>query len=204
MRKTTHEEKLEKKRDWYHKNIEKVKIQAKKSREKHKEKRKLEAKIWVENNQERKKEYQRKYHREWYQRNKATKDVQNKNWAKNNSEKVQVIKDRHKSLHPEKVPEYLSKYIKTEKGMFRTLKGGGVKRNYEVQITFEEFCTLISKPCTYCGEDQKRIGVDRIDNTQGYLLTNCTSCCTDCNMMKRDRTVSDFLEHIRKIHNHNY
>jgi len=79
------------------------------------------------------------------------------------------------------------------------MKGSGLKRNYQVDISFEQFCKIIDNVCCYCGESEKRIGVDRIDNTKGYTIENSAPCCTLCNMMKKAMTVNDFLSHIKKI-----
>lgn len=204
MTKQTREEKLSKKRDWYHKNIEKVKVTAKKSREKHKEKRKLDTKLWLEKNKEYSKNYHKEYHKEWYKKNKEKRDTQNIQWSKSNPEKVKVIKDNFSKNHPDITKKYLKDYQVTLKGKYRTMKGSGLKRNYEVKITFEEFTKIVSTPCAYCGENEKRIGVDRIDNTKGYTLENSNPCCTTCNMMKKTMTISEFISHIKKIHNHNY
>lgn len=203
MTKQTHEEKLAKKREWHHKNIEKVKISAKKSREKHKEQRKLDAKLWLEKNKEHSRQYHKEYHKEWYQKNKVKRDSQNVQWAKNNPEKVRVIKDNFSKNHPDVTKKYLKDYQVTLKGKYRTMKGSGLKRNYEVKITFDEFSKIVSDPCSYCGENEKRIGIDRIDNTKGYTLENSAPCCTICNMMKKVMTVEDFLRHISKINNFN-
>jgi len=202
MRKTTKEEKLQKKRDWYYKNHEKAKATAKKSREKHKERRKLENKLWVERNKEKVAEYQKEYRKGWYIDNKEAVDAKNKDWAKNNPKEAKAIKDRFIASNPEVVAAYLNKYGKTSKGKYRSLKGSAVKRGYAVQITYEQFLTITSYPCDYCGEDKLRIGIDRIDNTEGYTLSNSAPCCTMCNMMKKTSTVKDFIDHVEKIHNH--
>lgn len=199
----TKEEKLAKKREWYYKNIDKVKLSSKKSREKHKEKRKLDTKLWLEKNKEYSKEYHKQYHREWYKKNKTKRDQQNIQWSKDNLEKVKIIKENFSKNHPDITKKYLKDYQVTLKGKYRTMKGSGLKRNYEVNITLEEFTEIVSNPCAYCGENEKRIGVDRIDNTKGYTIENSNPCCTPCNMMKKTMTVNEFLSHIKKIHTHN-
>lgn len=200
--KQTRDEKLSKKRDWYHKNIDKVKESSKKSRLKHKEKRNLENKIWIENNKERYKEYQKEYQKKWYQKNKLKKNQKQKMWVKNNPDKVLKIKDNFKQNNQESIKKYSSDYIKTEKGKYRTLKGSAIKRDYDVSISFDEFKEIISKPCAYCGEKDKRIGIDRINNDIGYILENCNPCCKYCNMMKKDMILDEFIEHIQKIYKH--
>jgi hypothetical protein len=42
-------------------------------------------------------------------------------------------------------------------------------------------------------------GIDRQNNELGYTIENCVPCCGDCNEMKMDRTVEEFLTHIKKI-----
>lgn len=203
MTKQTQEEELAKKREWYHKNIEKAKLSSKKSREKHKEKRKLGTKLWLEKNKEYSKQYHKEYHKEWYQKNKAKRDAQNIQWFKDNPDKVKIIKKNFSENHPDITKKYLKDYQITLKGKYRTMKGSGLKRNYKVDITFEEFSKIVSNPCAYCGENEKRIGIDRIDNTKGYTLANSNPCCTTCNMMKKTMTVAEFLSHIEKISNYN-
>ena len=201
MTKQTIEEKNAKKREWYRKNIDRVKLISKKSRIKHKEKRALENKIWVENNKDYYKAYQKEYQKQWYQKNKEKKNLQNNQWRKNNPDKSKIIRDRFLENNPESTKQSLIKYQQTLKGMFRTMKGSGLKRNYSVDITFDDFCKIIDNVCTYCGESEKRIGIDRIDNTKGYTLENSTPCCTICNMMKKTMKVDDFISHINKIYN---
>ena len=198
------DEKRRKKREYYQKNIERSKEIAKKSREKHKERRRLDQKLWLEKNKEYSAKYHREYHKAWYVKNKEKKDSQNKEWARNNPEKSKEIKRRFDSDNPELVKIYLSRYIKTDLGKYRTLKGSAVKRNYGVEITFEQYCEITSKPCVYCGESKERIGIDRIENTKGYTLENSAPSCTPCNMMKKTMSVQEFLERIKKIYNHNY
>lgn len=89
-------------------------------------------------------------------------------------------------------------------------KIGAKKRNLEYSLTEEQVIILISRPCKYCKISPSQIrnrgkhqliynGIDRIDNTIGYTKDNCVSCCKTCNMMKRDLTVKEFLNHIKKI-----
>ena len=45
-------------------------------------------------------------------------------------------------------------------------------------------------------------GIDRIDSNEGYEKENCVPCCTRCNYMKNDMSISSFTDHILKIANH--
>jgi len=93
-------------------------------------------------------------------------------------------------------------------------KGNAKARNYNFDLTLEEFKKLIFQNCFYCNSAPSNIqknkhtqvlynGVDRLDNNKGYIFCNCVTCCSTCNTMKLDHDVTDFLEHIQKILNLN-
>jgi hypothetical protein len=82
------------------------------------------------------------------------------------------------------------------------------KRSFE--ITKEEFKNIIDGNCFYCGSppsNTKKIrnntyvynGIDRIDNSIGYEIDNCVSCCKKCNMFKCNITSDEFLSHVETI-----
>ena len=55
------------------------------------------------------------------------------------------------------------------------------------------FLDLVTDVCFYCGYAPSPInGVDRVDNTRGYVEGNVVSCCRECNQSKRARTRADF------------
>ena len=60
------------------------------------------------------------------------------------------------------------------------------KRNKEISLTKEQYFELIQKPCSYCNyfNEEEINGIDRVDNTKGYILENCIPCCKHCNRMK--------------------
>jgi hypothetical protein len=60
------------------------------------------------------------------------------------------------------------------------------KNNITFSLTKKEFYFLISLPCFYCQKifDFKTkkskysyMGIDRVDNSIGYLWENCVPCC---------------------------
>lgn len=81
-------------------------------------------------------------------------------------------------------------------------------RKLENSLTFEQFNDLISRNCDYCGSQPtesgrkyvKRNGIDRVDNSIGYVIENCVSCCKDCNRAKGTMSRSEFIEMIRKVY----
>ncbi len=85
-------------------------------------------------------------------------------------------------------------------------------RGYAWELTDEEFYRLISLDCFYCGASPATVsrsgpysgefvynGVDRMDNTLGYVLGNVITCCKTCNHAKRDMSFDDFLAWIARL-----
>lgn len=102
--------------------------------------------------------------------------------------------------------------------LFGRYKREALGRNLEFNLSKDEFINLTSSNCNYCGSPPMgRIypkqndptsfydynGVDRVDSSIGYELTNVVTCCKICNRMKSDMSVDDFLQHLNLIV-HNY
>ena len=79
-----------------------------------------------------------------------------------------------------------------------------IKRNLQFMLTLEEYTSLITGACTYCGHhnENEAIGVDRVNSSFGYVSTNVVPCCSICNVMKNNLPLTSFQEHITKIYNH--
>lgn len=58
-------------------------------------------------------------------------------------------------------------------------------------ISQDEFNELSYKDCHYCGKSGPN-GIDRINNTVGYIATNCVPACKHCNYVKGDLSIEDF------------
>jgi hypothetical protein len=58
-------------------------------------------------------------------------------------------------------------------------------------LSKKDFSDLTQKECHYCGKEGPN-GIDRIDNTTGYVLSNCVPCCKHCNYVKGDLSKEDF------------
>ncbi len=92
---------------------------------------------------------------------------------------------------------------------------GALKRNLTWELSNEEVKELFSSNCFYCNAVPRKSkanpncygdfyynGIDRVDNTKGYILTNCVACCTDCNKAKLTKTEQEFYEFISRVFNH--
>jgi hypothetical protein len=88
----------------------------------------------------------------------------------------------------------------TPKGVYVSYKNGAKKRGVHFPLTLEEYLTISILPCYYCGSSKVRNGIDRKDNSIGYMVENSVSCCSKCNLMKRDYSVRAFLGHVKQIY----
>lgn len=148
------------------------------------------------------KEKSRVYQREYYLRN-----IEHK--KKQKAERYQKRKEYIKKWSREKYAENKDffkernkKYAETVKARFGILTRRSKTRGHEVSLSLEEFTEIVSKPCKYCGGNDKIMGIDRRDNKLGYHLANSEPCCKTCNMMKHAMPLDKFLSHVSKIHNH--
>lgn len=85
------------------------------------------------------------------------------------------------------------------------IKSTATKRELLWNLDPIEAFELIQKPCHYCGIEvqfpETRNGLDRIDNTIGYVANNVVPCCYPCNIAKHEMSQIDFKKHIVNIYN---
>ncbi len=79
-------------------------------------------------------------------------------------------------------------------------------------LTRDEFALLVIRECWYCGGPPAQTwrrhgaacppvnGVDRLDNSKGYVADNVVACCGPCNRAKHTQSVSEFLDRVSKIY----
>ncbi len=79
-------------------------------------------------------------------------------------------------------------------------------------LTLKQFEQLTSDNCFYCGISPYRQhkskahagfylynGIDRVNNTIGYILENCVSCCLTCNRAKHAQTQEEFSQWLKRL-----
>ena len=84
------------------------------------------------------------------------------------------------------------------------IKSTASKRKLVWQLDSVEAFEMIQEPCHYCGAKVKfpetRNGLDRLDNTKGYIKDNVVACCYPCNIAKHEMSREEFKTHILKIY----
>jgi hypothetical protein len=93
---------------------------------------------------------------------------------------------------------YLSRAIPT----YKTYNKGANSRNIEFKLTETDFANIVKQSCYLCGletSDTNHNGIDRFNNSQGYIIENCRSCCGHCNLLKKDLEYDDIIHVSEKI-----
>lgn len=106
------------------------------------------------------------------------------------------------------------------RAIYKMYKYSAKQRGIKFNLTFIQLKQLIVKNCYYCEAlpvhkpirtvKNKNIelrnrgifanGIDRKNNEIGYILNNCVPCCPECNYMKQDMNLENFLNKIIKIY----
>lgn len=99
--------------------------------------------------------------------------------------------------------------------LYRNYKNGAKQRGLEFSINKTDFSILTKQNCFYCGIPPSQImkspfgdeyvynGIDRLDNSVGYVLDNCVPCCKTCNYAKGKMSYSEFMLWIKRLINKN-
>lgn len=104
--------------------------------------------------------------------------------------------------------------VSTFNNLYSKYKKGANSRKLVFDLKTNDFKKLTGSNCYYCGQEPKTIeksrhnngdyiynGIDRVDNTLGYVENNCVSCCELCNRMKHVLNKDVFITHVKKISN---
>lgn len=78
------------------------------------------------------------------------------------------------------------------------------KKNLEFSISKDDFDNLTRQNCYICNKpktDSHSNGIDRYDNTKGYVESNVMPCCGECNYMKSNLDYNAFIDKLLKIFN---
>ncbi len=134
---------------------------------------------------------------EGYERNKHKYKDKQKAYRKGHKETISTRNKERYSL------ERNREYGNSPKGKFSSYKSNAKQRDIPFKVTFDEFMEYWQEPCTLCGDPIDTIGLDRVDSTIGYTAGNLAPCCTECNIMKMNHSLSHFLDKVNKIYNHN-
>ena len=95
----------------------------------------------------------------------------------------------------------MEKEIKTK---FVQYKARSKRKFIEFNLNFEQFKFLVTKPCWYCKDSSKLVGIDRLNPKKGYTLDNVAPCCWTCNRAKSNMTRFEFYEYRQRFNQQKY
>lgn len=117
------------------------------------------------------------------------------------------LRKEGRRIFPHGIPE--------QKYLLRMYKRNAEARGLDFLLTKEQFASLIERDCYYCGIKPGTLvkakgysgkyaynGVDRVDNSVGYIYSNCVPCCETCNRAKRMMSEDEFAEWIVRAYRH--
>lgn len=148
---------------------------------------------WQKKNPDKVKEYRQRYREK--NREKLSKQQREyrknnpdkiKSWKKKNKEKINEYRKRYNEKNVEKLREYRKKRRISPNEKYLKYQSNAKKRGRVFTLTFEEFEKLIFSEmavCYYCGSKEK-LGIDRDVNKKGYTKENSKTCCWSCNSLK--------------------
>lgn len=107
------------------------------------------------------------------------------NYLENKEEKLKKLKQHYYDNF-----DVIREGRKELKGRFLRARSVAKRKERLFLLTFEEYVNKVKEPCYYCNDFFPRveqgIGLDRLDNTVGYVIDNVVSCCKNCNQIKMD------------------
>lgn len=140
--------------------------------------------------------------------------IQQSKWVKKDRQKYpekwkQIYKNKKirpgysKQYYKDNRELFLTK-VKEPKNRYKMLNSQAKRRGYEVTITLEQFLKLREAPCNYCKGvlNEYGHGLDRIDNSKGYLIDNVVPCCSRCNQIFMQYGKEETFEHMATMLKH--
>lgn len=110
---------------------------------------------------------------------------------------------------PNKLPFGVSAF----NNLYQKYRTAAKRRSLEFNLPKELFKSLINGNCYYCGKIPVQCletnagsfiiynGIDRINNSVGYIKTNVVSCCKKCNLVKGALPFDEFRDWIINVYN---
>ena len=121
-------------------------------------------------------------------------------YLKKNAENAKNWRD----ANPEKVKANNLAKINSMDSQYSVYKVSANSKQLEFKLTKGDFMEMVVNECYYCGiiQDKGFNGIDRLDSSEGYNMSNCVSCCQMCNYMKGSLGPTIFMNRVEHIMTH--
>jgi hypothetical protein len=110
----------------------------------------------------------------------------------------QAIQDKKRE---DRIRNYKEENSKNTEGYYKEYIKKATLKGREITIDFNDFLNFVTSSCYYCNHssETETIGIDRINNSRGYIKENCVPCCWKCNRMKHVYHPQFFLDKCKII-----
>jgi hypothetical protein len=102
--------------------------------------------------------------------------------------------------------------LSTIRAYYSQYKRNSIRKNHTFDIPFHLFVKVIKLNCVYCDAPPRyhrnpssanrgafMNGLDRYDNSEGYIVTNILPCCSKCNYLKGTLSGLEFTTRVSLI-----
>jgi hypothetical protein len=122
-------------------------------------------------------------------------------WYKNNRAKQQARVKVWTEANQQRLKSWRREYYQKNKLMLslRSTKAGATRRGLEYSLPDALAKDLMTDACFYCGDYSQLNGIDRVDNTKGYVESNVVTACKACNRAKHARTRAEFEDWAQRL-----
>lgn len=106
------------------------------------------------------------------------------------------------SVHGGEGKLYPDSWTDSKSASIYNYKERAEKKSLEFELTKEEFDTLKDNACAYCSRANTathKNGIDRMDNSKGYTMDNCVTCCGQCNQMKTNMGYNEYIGQCQRV-----
>jgi hypothetical protein len=123
---------------------------------------------------------------------------------KRNSRAIQTFTERpesYKNRESARQKKYRSDPRNLAAVIYKDTRRWDKKHNFSNDLNREWITKQVANGCSYCGETELRMTLDRIDNAQGHTQTNVNAACIRCNYLRRDLPFAAWevlIESVRK------
>lgn len=125
----------------------------------------------------------------------AAKDIDG--YLQHNANVMKNWRDRN----PEKMEEANKKRRESLEAHYKIYQRSARLKKLPFDFSEDEFKTLVTQPCYYCGivDDKGFNGIDRMNQSRGYIQSNVVSCCAMCNWLKGSLDSATFIKRSRHL-----
>ena len=144
---------------------------------------------------------------EYYQENKDEVKLQRAIYYQENKEGILIKKAEYYQENKDEICEEQNRYYNTRIGKLKKIYDSTLQSGHIITMSDEEIMDMTDMPCVYCEHETEdgifRNGIDRLDSSIGYEITNCVPCCWTCNRSKGQVDPLTFVDRAKQISMHN-